>query len=53
MSLKYAMEKYKKALEKIKKERKGNHNMTFNEKLSTPIQTDLEAIENAVIDYKE
>ena len=33
------------------KEKRGIYNVTFNEKLSTPIQTDLEVIENAVIDY--
>lgn len=35
----------------MKQEKRGIYNVTFNEKLSTPIQTDLEAIENAVIDY--
>ncbi len=33
------------------KEKRGIYNVTFNEKLSTPIKTDLEVIENAAIDY--
>ena len=35
----------------INKEKRGIYNVTFNEKKSTSIDTDLEAIENAIIDY--
>ncbi|WP_297195256.1 hypothetical protein [uncultured Campylobacter sp.] len=33
------------------KEKRGIYNVSFNEKNSTPINTELELIENAVIDY--
>lgn len=33
------------------KEKRGIYNVSFNEKKSTLINTDLEAIENAIIDY--
>lgn len=33
------------------KEKRGIYNVSFNEKEATPINADLEAIENAVIDY--
>ncbi len=33
------------------KEKRGIYNVSFNEKKSTPIDTDLETIENAIIDY--
>ncbi|WP_236096422.1 hypothetical protein [Helicobacter sp. MIT 11-5569] len=35
----------------MKKEKRGIYNVTFNEKNSTPINAELEAIENAIIDY--
>lgn len=35
----------------INKEKRGIYNVTFNEKKSTSIDTDLETIENAIIDY--
>ncbi|WP_104722738.1 penta-EF hand family protein [Helicobacter mesocricetorum] len=35
----------------MQKEKRGIYNVTFNEKKSTPLNTDLEAIENAIIDY--
>ncbi|AWI35139.1 hypothetical protein [Helicobacter apodemus] len=35
----------------MQKEKRGIYNVTFNEKKSTPLDTDLEAIENAIIDY--
>ncbi|WP_270983293.1 hypothetical protein [Campylobacter helveticus] len=34
-----------------KKEKRNIYNVSFNEKNSTPINTELEAIENAIIDY--
>ncbi|RAX59333.1 hypothetical protein CCZ01_00950 [Helicobacter monodelphidis] len=33
------------------KEKRGIYNVTFNDKNSTPINAELEAIENAIIDY--
>lgn len=36
---------------RLNKEKVGIYNVSFNEKKSTPINTDLEAIENAIIDY--
>ncbi|EAK5390388.1 hypothetical protein B2J46_08270, partial [Campylobacter upsaliensis] len=33
------------------KEKRGIYNVSFNEKNSTPINAELEAIENAIIDY--
>ncbi|EFP6867761.1 hypothetical protein OI790_001080 [Campylobacter upsaliensis] len=35
----------------MNKERRGIYNVSFNEKNSTPINAELEAIENAIIDY--
>ncbi|MBJ6707808.1 hypothetical protein JE036_08335 [Campylobacter upsaliensis] len=35
----------------MNKEKRGIHNVSFNEKNSTPINAELEAIENAIIDY--
>ncbi|RAX56566.1 hypothetical protein CCZ01_09165 [Helicobacter monodelphidis] len=35
----------------MKNEQRGIYNVTFNEKKATPIKTDIEAIENAIIDY--
>ena len=51
MSLKAVIQKFRKINEKIQKEQRGIYNVSFNEKQSTPINADLEAIENAVIDY--
>lgn len=34
-----------------KKEKRNIYNVTFNKKKATSIQTDLEVIENAIIDY--
>ena len=36
---------------KMNKERRGIYNVSFNEKNSTPINAELEAIENIIIDY--
>ncbi|EOB1146181.1 hypothetical protein [Campylobacter upsaliensis] len=35
----------------MNKEKRGIYNVSFNEKNSTPINAELEAIENAIIDY--
>lgn len=35
----------------MNKEKRGIYNVNFNEKNSTPINAELEAIENAIIDY--
>ena len=51
MIFKNMKKKLKELNEKIQKEQRGIYNVSFNEKQSTPINVDLEAIENAVIDY--
>ena len=51
MSLKAVIQKFRKINEKIQKEQRGIYNVSFNEKKSTPINTELEAIDNAIIDY--
>lgn len=33
------------------KEKRGIYNVSFNEKKATPINSELEAIENAIIEY--
>ncbi|EFO9375878.1 hypothetical protein HL734_001081 [Campylobacter upsaliensis] len=44
-------DKTKQSLTKLRLEKRGIYNVSFNEKNSTPINAELEAIENAIIDY--
>ncbi|ELU5093074.1 hypothetical protein SB881_001380, partial [Campylobacter upsaliensis] len=44
-------DKTKQSLTRLRLEKRGIYNVSFNEKNSTPINAELEAIENAIIDY--
>ena len=44
-------DKTKQSLTRLKFEKRGIYNVSFNEKNSTPINAELEAIENIIIDY--
>ncbi|ECK2550140.1 hypothetical protein FQW77_08675 [Campylobacter jejuni] len=45
------MKQFKNKTQKLKQEVRGIYNVSFNDKNSTPINTDLEMIEDIVIDY--
>ncbi|EGP2391587.1 hypothetical protein I7W50_01635 [Campylobacter jejuni] len=49
--MKKKLEQLKNRTQKLKQEIRGIYNVSFNNKNSTLINTDLELIENAVIDY--
>ncbi|HEC1546158.1 TPA: hypothetical protein R1X38_000998 [Campylobacter upsaliensis] len=44
-------DKTKQSLTRLRLEKRGIYNVSFNEKNSTPINAELEAIENIIIDY--
>ncbi|MBX7491225.1 hypothetical protein [Helicobacter turcicus] len=51
MNFKDFLQKFQDIERSLQKEKRGIVNVTFNAKRATPIKTDLEVIENAIIDY--
>ncbi|HIF9806752.1 TPA: hypothetical protein ACX8VE_001495, partial [Campylobacter jejuni] len=49
--MKEKIKQFKNKTQKLKQEVRGIYNVSFNDKNSTPINTDLEMIEDIVIDY--